>query len=107
MRSIDRKPWQVLSNLLVAVGGVGFLALLLWSFGLIGYYSATHPYRPSPERGWTFRLHWTHGAYGTFEENEQLLQLHSWGIPFIFVVIAGWSIQRFHEKNEPWREKQF
>jgi hypothetical protein len=107
MSGTGRKPWQVLSNVLLAVGGIGFSALLLWNFGLISYYSAKRPYTPSPERGWTVRLQWTHGAYGTLEENEQMLPLHSWAIPFIFVAFVGAAIRQVNAKNEPWRKKQF
>ncbi len=106
MSSIDRKPWQLLSNVLLTVGAVGFLALFLWSFGLIGYYSFTRPYTPSAERGWTFRLQWTHGAYGTFEENEQLLRLHFLRIYFGLAAAAGVAIRKVREKNEPWHKKQ-
>ena len=105
MSGTGRKPWQVLSNVLLAVGGIGFLALFLWNLGLISYYSAKRPYRLSPERGWTVRLQWTHGAYGTLEENEQMLRLHYWAIPFIFVAFAGGAIRQANAKNEPWRKK--
>src|SRR6266853_2057102 len=76
MRSIGREPWQVWSNVLKALGGVGCLAVLLWSFGLIGYYSIKRPSEPVRENGWTVPLQWTHVSYGTPEENGQLLRLH-------------------------------
>ena len=81
------------------------MVVFLWSFGLIGYYSFKRPREPIPERGWTKRLQWTHGSYGTPAENERLLRLHDWFFPFIVVGGAGVWIRKLHEKTEPWPAK--
>ena len=106
MRSTGR-GWQAWSKILKLLGGVGCLATLLWSFGLIGYYSVKRPSEAFPERGWTVPLQWTHVSYGTPEENEQLLRLHYWFFPFFAVGAAGVAIEKLNEKNEPWRKKSF
>src|SRR5882762_6441956 len=71
----SREPWKIWANVLLTIGFGGFFALSLWSFGLIGYYSSERPREPIPERGWTEPLRWTHGYYGSHDENEQLLRL--------------------------------
>ena len=81
------------------------MAVSVWSFGLIGYYSSKRPREPIPERGWTEPLRWTHGSYGTHAENEQLLRLFNWHFPFFVVGGAGAWIKMLHRKNEPWRAK--
>jgi hypothetical protein len=78
------------------------MVVLLWSFGLIGYYSFKRPRQPMPERGWTEDLRWTHGYYGSHEEKEQLLRLHDWFYPFFLVAGVGAWIKTLHKKNEPW-----
>ena len=85
----------------------GCLVTLVWSFGLIGYYDAKRPSVASPERGWTVPLEWTHVSYGTPEENDQLNRLHYWFFPFFAVGAAGAAIEKFREKNEPWKKKSF
>jgi len=107
MRILNREPWQVWSKVLMSVGVVGCLAVFLWSFGLIGYYTLTRPYGPLPQRGWNVPLPWTHGFYGTFQEKQQLLQLHDWFFPFLLVAVVGSVIQQLHKKKEPWTKKQF
>lgn len=104
MRILGLEPWQVWSRVSLTVGVVGCLSVLLWSFGLIGYYSFTRPYGPLPQRGWTVPLHWTHGFYGTFEENQQLLRSHDWFLPFFMMGVAGSAIRQMHGKSEPWRK---
>ena len=99
MRSANH-PWQAWSKILKTLGAVGCLATLLWSFGLIGYYSVKRPSEPSPERGWTVPLEWTHVSYGTPEENEQLLRLHYWFFPFFAMGLAGAMIEKFKIRQQ-------
>jgi hypothetical protein len=97
--------WKIWSNVLLTLGGGGFIAIFLWSFVLIGYYSSKRPTEPTPEDNWTEPLRWTHGHYGTHAENEQQLRLFNWEFPFLIVLTAGAAIRQLHEKNEPWRAK--
>src|SRR5260370_19469487 len=90
MANSGRRPWQIWSNVLLSIGFGGFMAVSLWSFGLIGFYSSKRPREPIPERGWTEPLHWTHGYYGTHAENEELLRLFDCHFP-CFVVAGVWS----------------
>ena len=56
-----------------------------------------------PERGWTEDLRWTHGYYGSHEENEQLLRLHEWFYPFFGAGFVGaWVKMSYKKQNEPW-----
>jgi hypothetical protein len=103
MASSSRKPWRIWSNVLLTVGGGGFMAVFLWSLVLIGYYSSKRPTGPAPERSWTEPLRWTHGHYGTHAENEQQLRLFDWEFPFFIVLTLGAAIRQLHEKNESWR----
>ncbi len=80
------------------------MAVLLWSFGLIGYYSIKRPSEPVRENGWTVPLQWTHVSYGTPEENGQLLRLHFWFFPFFAILAAGATIEKLNEKNKAWRK---
>lgn len=107
MRLLGREPWRIWSIALQTVGVLGCSSAFLWSLGLISYYSFTRPYGPLPQRGWTFPLHWTHGFYGTFEENQQLLRSHDWFLPFFLMAAAGVAIRQLYVKKEPWRQKQF
>ena len=90
MPTFAREPWKVWSQVLRVVGAVGCLVVSLWLFGLIGYYSTKRPRNPDPEHGWTDPLQWTRTTYGRPEENEQLLRLHFWLIPF-FAVLGVWG----------------
>jgi hypothetical protein len=105
MANSTLKAWKIWSNILGIFGAGGCLIVFLWLFGLIGYYSFNRPQRVIPERSWTEPLHWTHGYYGTHEENEQLFQLHDWFFPFMVLAgVGGWI--KFHgEKNERPRTK--
>ncbi len=106
MATSSREPWKIWSKVLLTVGMGGCMALFLWSFGLIGYYSYKRPTEPTPERGWTEPLRWTHGHYGTHAENEQQLRLFNWEYPFLLVAGAGAAIQQRHTKKELWRTKR-
>lgn len=88
----SRGPWKIYTTILLTSGGGGFMALFLWSFVLIGYYSYKRPTEPTPERSWTEPLCWTHGHYGTHSENQQQLRLFNWEFPFFFVAAAGAAI---------------
>jgi hypothetical protein len=81
------------------------MAVFLWSFILIGYYSSKRPIEPVPERGWTEPLRWTHGHYGTHAENEQQLRLFNWEFPFFIVLTLGATMRQLQEKNESWRTR--
>jgi hypothetical protein len=107
MRIFGREPWWEWSRVLVSVGVTGCLVLFLWSLALIGYYSSARSFGPSPQRGWTVPLPWTHGYYGTFLERERMLQLHDWFFPFLLIAVAGSVIEQLHKKKEPWTNKQF
>jgi hypothetical protein len=107
MLIFGREPRWVWSRVLVTVGGIGCSVVFLWSFALIGYYSSARSFGPSPQRGWTVPLPWTHGYYGTFLERQRMLQLHDWFFPFILIAAAGSVIQQPHKKKEPWTKKQF
>jgi len=98
MRLFDRKPWQIWSIVLKTIGGTGCLAILVWSFGLIGYYSVKRPREPEPEKGWTVPLPWTNTTYGTIEEAAQLLGSRYWFFPFFAILGAGAAIEKFKEK---------
>lgn len=98
MPDSNRGPWQIWSNVLSILGVGGCMAIFLWLFGLIGYYSFQRPREPMPERGWTEPLHWTHGSYGTHAENEQLLRLQRWSFPFVLVGgAAAWMKMRYKQ----------
>src|SRR5690349_12699613 len=107
MLIFGREPWWVWSRVLVTVGAIGCLVVFLWLFALIGYYSSARSFGPTPERGWTVPLPWTHGYYGTFLESQRMLQLHYWFAPFFLIGFAGAMIQQLHKKQEPWKKKQF
>ena len=107
MRILGRESWDIWSRVLQIVGGVSTVVTMLWFNGLYVSYTSRGPYGPVPERGWTFPLRWTQGFYGTFEENQQLLQLFNWGWWSFWVLWAGIWIRLLHEKKEPWRKKQF
>ncbi len=81
------------------------MAVFLWLFVLIGYYSYKRPTEPTPERIWTESLRWTLGHYGTHAENEQLLRLFNWEFPFFLVAADSAAIRQLNEKNEPRRTK--
>jgi hypothetical protein len=101
------KPWKISSNVLLAIGAGGFIAVHLWQFGLIGYFTSRRPLEPKPELGWTEPLRWTHGHYGSRGENEHLLRIFNWHLPFFVVAGAGMAIRTLNTKvkNEPWRAK--
>src|SRR5882724_1691622 len=105
MASLSRRPWQIWSSALSTLGAAGFIVVFLCLFGLIGYYSSKRPREPMPEKGWTEPLRWTHGYYGTHAENEQLLRLFDWQLPFFLLGAVGAWIKMLHKKNEPWRAK--
>jgi hypothetical protein len=102
MRILGLEPWQVWTRVLQIVGGVGSFITGLWFLGLEVFYCSRGPYGPIPERGWTVPLRWTHGFYGTFEENQQLLRLFDWGWWFIFVLFIGTWNRQYREKKNPW-----
>src|SRR5260370_30501242 len=104
MASSRRTPsWQIWSNILLFFGAGGCTVLLLWSFGLIGYYSFKRPREPIPQRGWNKQLHWTGGCYGTYAEDERLLLLHDWFFPFFAMAGIGVYTRKLHEKKQPCR----
>jgi|SRR5712664_3809903 len=105
MLTLARENWKIWSQGLRIAGVAGCLIVGLWSFSLIGYYSAKRPRSPNLEHGWTVPLQWTHTTYGSPAENEQLLRLHFWFFPFFAVLGIGEAIRKMHEKNEPWRKK--
>jgi hypothetical protein len=105
MLTFAREPWKFWSQVLRVVGAVGCLVVFLWQLGLIGYYSSKRPRNPDSEHGWTVALQWTHTTYGTHEENDQLIRLHSWFVPFFVFGGVGETIRKLREKNEPWRKK--
>ena len=104
---VGSDSWRVWTRVMQTFGVIGCLAVFVWSFGLIGHYTATRPYGPVPERGWTVCLPWCSGCYGTFEEKQQLLLLHYWFIPFFFAAFVGPWIRQLREKKEPWSQKTF
>jgi hypothetical protein len=91
----------------MTLGVLGCSFVFLWTFAFIGYYSSARSFGPSPERGWTVLLPWTYGHYGTFEDNQRMLQFDGWFLPFVLAVFAGTRIRQLHEKDEPWRKRQF
>jgi hypothetical protein len=102
-----RESWQPWSKLLVTVGVTGCLFVFLWTLGFIGYYSSTRSFGPSPQRGWTVPLPWTHGYYGTLEDKQRMLRFFDWFLPFLLSAAAGTMIKQRHEKKEPWNSKRF
>ncbi len=98
------EKWQIWSNLLKALGAAGCTVVFFWQFGLIGLYSFKRPREPVPQSGWIQPLHWTHGCYGTLAEDERLVRLHYWFVPLAIAAFAGATIQKVHEKNEPWKK---
>ena len=103
MRIRGSEPWQVWTRVLQIVGGASLLVNTVWFWGLYAYYTSRGPYGPMPERGWTFPLRWTHGFYGTFDENQQLLRLFDWGLWSFFVLFIGSWNRQYREKKDPWR----
>jgi hypothetical protein len=107
MRIQGYEPWRVWSRVLMTLGVAGCLFVLLWTFAFIGYYSSARSFGPSPERGWTVPLPWTHGYYGTFQDKQRMLQFDDWFLPSLMVALIGSAIKQRHEKNEPWKNRQF
>ena len=105
MRIFGRERWCVWTRVLQVVGLVGCIVTGVWFWGLQAYHCSRGPYGPVPERGWTVPLHWTHGFYGTFQENQRLLQIFNWGGLFVFVLFIGTWNRQFREKAEPWRKR--
>jgi hypothetical protein len=100
MRIRGFAPWEVWTRVLQIVGGVSLLVNTVWFWGLEVYYTSRGPYGPMPERGWTVPLRWTHGFYGTFEENQQLLWLFNWGWWSFFVLFIGTWNRQYREKRD-------
>jgi hypothetical protein len=107
MRILSSGAWQKWSRVLQIVGCTGCLTVMIWLIGLIGYYSSTRPYGPSPERCWNVPPHWTHGFYGTYEENQHILRLFDWFFPFFAVLFAGAAIRQSHKKKNLGRGSNF
>jgi hypothetical protein len=105
MRIVGPDSWRVWTRVMQTIGVIGCLAVFVWSFALIEHYTATRPYGPVPEHGWTVRLPWCYGCYGTFEEKQQLLRLQDWFFPFLFLAFIGIRVQQLREKPEPWKRK--
>jgi|SRR5208283_287598 len=102
MRIRGFEPWQVWTRVLQIVGGVSLAVNTVWFVGLDIYLTSRGPYGPVPERGWTVPLHWTHGFYGTFEENQQILRLFNWCWWSFWVLFIGAWNRQFREKKDPW-----
>jgi|SRR5579863_1524388 hypothetical protein len=94
MSKDERQPWQIWPRIFKFLGGIGCAVVLLWTFGLVAYYSAKRPSEPSPKDGWTVPIQWTHVSYGTPKENDQLLQLHYWFFPFLALGLTGAAIEK-------------
>ena len=105
MANSDSRQRKIWSNVLSIFGAGGCIVVFLWSFGLTGYYCSARPRQPEPERGWTERLPWTYGRYGTYAEREQLLSLHDWFFPFGLVAWTRAWIKMGRKKKEPWRAR--
>jgi hypothetical protein len=103
MRIRGFELWQIWTRVLQIVGGASLAANTIWFWGLQVYFTSRGPYGPVPERGWTVPLHWTHGFYGTFEENQQLLRLFQWCWWSCMVVFIGTWNRQYREKKDPWR----
>jgi hypothetical protein len=52
-------------------------------------------------------IHWTHGFYGTVQENEVVLRLFDWFLWSGVVLFIGTWNRQCREKSEPWKKKQF
>jgi hypothetical protein len=103
MRFRSLEPWQVWTRVLQIVGGLSLVINTIWFWGLYAYFTSRGPYGPVPERGWTVPLHWTHGFYGTFEENQQLLRLFNWGWWSFWPLFIGTWNRQWREQKNPWR----
>src|SRR6201986_1044468 len=103
MRLRGYELWQVWTRGLQIAGGVSLAVCTAWFIGLDFYFASRGPYGPVPEKGWTVPLHWLHGYYGTWEENQQILRLFNYGWwSFWPLFIGSWNRQWREQKN-PWR----
>jgi hypothetical protein len=75
-----------------------------WVYRLLLSYTFLRAFTRS---GWTVRLPWTPGCYGAFEDKQRILQFHNGFSPFILVAFSGSVIRQLHQKNEPWKKKQY
>ena len=101
MHTPGLEPWRLSSRILVTLGVTGCLFVFLWTFGFIGYISSKRSYGPSPDRGWTVSLPWTHGYYGTSQDKQRILQFDDWFLPFLLLAVGGEAIKQFRDKKEP------
>jgi hypothetical protein len=89
--------------------------MFLCGFALIGYYDAKRPHFPQPDRGWTVGLTWTHPtSYGTAQEENVLLSLHSCSIVPFALIWVGVAIKVYllndysdirSRSNLPWQHR--
>lgn len=103
MRFRGLEPWQVWTRVLQIVGGVGLAVSTVWSIGLDVYFTSRGPYGPVSEHGWTVPLHWLHGYYGTFEENQQILRLFNYCWWSFWPLFIGTWNRLWREQKDPWR----
>ena len=109
------EKWRGLSRLLIVTGAVGCIATSLALALLISYYSAKRPAAPSPERGWTVGISWTHPTrYGTAQEQGWVLRLFFWGVPSFCLIALGAGIRIYvlddysviwSRKRPPWNHR--
>lgn len=90
---------RLLAKVLQICGGLGCLAVFLWWFGLLAYYSATRSPRPLPERNWNIQLPWTHVVYGTPHEASQIITAGDWIFPFFAMALIGAALENFRKRR--------
>ena len=88
-------PWKILAKALKLTGGVTFIGLCCVELYLIFHWRAVRPYSPRSALGWTARLPWCLGAYGTVHEAHLLNSIATWSEVAFAAIAAGVGIDYF------------
>ena len=84
-----QKLWKFLSKACKLIGALAFFGLFSTQIYLIEHWRDTRPDTPRPDLGWTVRLPWGLGAYGTAGEAYFLNACSFWcGVAFIVLSLS-------------------
>jgi hypothetical protein len=101
-----QKFWRFLSKALKIVGAVCYTGLFCGYLFLIFHWRSVRPYSPRPDLGWTVRLPWCLGAYGTAHEAHLLNAIFDWlTVPFMMCA-AGIAIDYYKFGILPFGNRQ-
>ncbi|HYR84453.1 MAG TPA: hypothetical protein VE422_10285 [Terriglobia bacterium] len=95
------KRWIILSKALKVAGLVAFLACFTASLLIAQYANFTRPHNPNSEKGWTERIPWSYGAYGTPRESTRLRWFFTCGFYCIVLIVFGEAINIYKLGNNP------